>query len=557
MRQLLLLAAAAAAVPPVLCARAPQYARKAMVVAREVHAAEAGAAVLRAGGNAVDAAVTIGFALAVTHPSAGNLGGGGFLLARFADGRATFIDFRERAPLRASRDMYLDDQGGLTAASVTGYLAAGVPGTVRGLEFAHQKYGRKPWAELLRPAVELAESGFEVSFDLARSLRSKCDLLGEFPESRRIFLNGGLYYEPGDRLLQKDLARTLRRIQTEGSKDFYEGETARRLAADMSAHGGLVTLEDLQQYRVEERRPLAGSYRGFGILTAPPPSSGGVGILQMLGILEPTGYEKSGAGSAASLHMLAEAMRRYFADRSEHLGDPDFVNVPVQTLLSPEYIAARRATIDPDKATPSAAIAPGKPGPEQGANTTHYTIADAEGNVVAVTYTLNGGFGSGVTAAGLGFLLNNEMDDFAVKPGRPNMYGVVQGERNAVAPRRHPLSSMAPTIVTRDGRFWFALGSPGGPTIINTVLEVLVNVIDFKMNIQDAVDWPRIHHQWLPDELRLERGRFSPDTIALLEKRGHRIRFSDTQGEVAAVLSEGGWLQGAADGRVESAAIGY
>ncbi len=528
-----------------------------MVSTREVNATDIGVAVLQSGGNAIDAAVAVGFALAVTHPSAGNLGGGGFLLARFADGRSTFLDFRERAPLAASRDMYLDAKGGLTSASLTGYLAAGVPGTVRGLEYAHRKYGRKPWADLLTPAVDLATNGFAVSHGLAHSLRAKCELLDEFPESRRIFLNRGLYYETGDTLVQEDLARTLDRIRRDGAKDFYEGETARLLAADMKGHGGLVTLDDLKQYEVAERVPLSGSYRGFGIITAPPPSSGGIGILQMLAMLEPTGYEKSGAGSAGSVHMLAEAMRRYFADRAEHLGDPDFVRVPVSTLLNPTYIAARRASIDPDRATPSAKVAAGKLGAEESANTTHYTIADAEGNVVAVTYTLNGGFGAGATATGLGFLLNNEMDDFSVKPGKPNMYGVIQGERNAVQPRRHPLSSMAPTIVTRDGRFWFALGSPGGPTIINTVLQVLVNVIDFKMNIQDAVDWPRIHHQWMPDELRLERGRFSPDSIALLEKRGHRVRFVDTQGEVAAVLAEGGWLQGAADSRVESAAKGY
>ncbi|MGH9661163.1 MAG: gamma-glutamyltransferase, partial [Bryobacteraceae bacterium] len=373
----------------------------------------------------------------------------------------------------------------------------------------------------------------------------------------RIFLNGGRrYYAAGDTLVQTDLARTLDRIRRHGAGDFYEGETARLLAADMKAHGGLITLEDLRRYTAVERKPLAGRYRGFDILTAPPPSSGGIGILQMLGVLESSGYEKQGAGSAASLHLMAEAMRRYFADRSEHLGDPEFHRVPVSGLLDRNYIAGLRRSIDPSRATPSASVRPGRPAPAESSETTHYTIVDGEGNVVAVTYTLNGGFGAGVTATGLGFLLNNEMDDFSVKPGEPNMYGVVQGEANAIAPRKHPLSSMTPTIVLRDGGFYLAVGSPGGPTIINTVLQVLVNVLDFRMNVQAAVDWPRIHHQWQPDQLDLEPG-FSPDTVALLKNRGHKIRTRSSQGEVAAILFDGVWLQGAADGRAESSAKGY
>ncbi|MCI0434179.1 MAG: gamma-glutamyltransferase, partial [Gemmatimonadetes bacterium] len=535
----------------------PLRAREAMVVSREPHATDAGIAVLQAGGNAVDAAVAVGFALAVTHPSAGNLGGGGFMLVRFADGRSTFLDFRERAPLAATRDMYIGPDGRVTNESLVGYLASGVPGTVRGLEFAHRKYGRKPWAELLAPAVELASKGFPVSYSLARSLRGKCEVFEQFPDSKRIFLNDGRYYAAGDVLVQSDLARTLERIRRDGAKDFYEGETARLLAADMKAHGGLITLEDLRGYSVVERKPLSGRYRGYDILTAPPPSSGGIGILQMLGVLEGSGYEKHGAGSAAVLHMLAEAMRRYFADRSEHLGDPEFHRVPVSGLLDPKYILGLRRSIDPRRATPSASVRPGRPrAPAESSETTHYTIVDREGNVVAVTYTLNGGYGSGVTATGLGFLLNNEMDDFSAKPGEPNMYGVVQGEANAIAPRKHPLSSMTPTIVLREGRFYLALGSPGGPTIINTVLQVLVNVLDFRMNVQQAVDWPRIHHQWQPDELRLEPG-FSPDTIALLQARGHTIRQVGSQGEVAAVLWDGVWLQGASDGRTDSSAKGY
>jgi gamma-glutamyltranspeptidase/glutathione hydrolase len=526
-----------------------------MVVTVEPHATDIGVKVLKGGGNAIDAAVAVGFALAVTHPSAGNLGGGGFLLARFADGRTTFLDFRERAPASASRDMYLDSSGKATKDSLIGYRASGVPGTVKGLEFAHRKYGRKAWASLVAPATALAAKGFPVSFGLASSLQGS-ERLAQFEESKRIFLKGGRYYEMDDRLIQPELARTLQRIQRQGSRDFYEGETARLLAEDMRAHGGHITQQDLKGYTVVERNPLTGAYRGYEVITAPPPSSGGIGILQMLGVLEGTGYEKSGAGSAASIHTMAEAMRHYFADRSEFLGDPDFVPVPISQLLDPQYIARIRQSIRPDQATASLDIRPGKAGPTESSETTHYTIADSEGNVVAVTYTLNSGFGSGVTAAKLGFLLNNEMDDFAPKPGEANAYGLVQGEANAIQPGKHPLSSMTPTIVVRDGKFYLAAGTPGGPAIINTVLQVIVNVIDFKMNLQRAVDWPRIHHQWLPDELRMEPG-FSPDTIDLLKSRGHNVKMVASQGEVAAILSDGTWLQGAADGRTEGTAKGF
>lgn len=541
--------------PPVW-ARQPVRAHHAMVVTRQPDATEIGLAVLDSGGNAVDAAVAVGFALAVTLPSAGNLGGGGFMLIRFADGRTNFLDFRERAPERASRNMYLGAHGFPTQESMVGYRAVAVPGTARGFEMAHKKYGRKPWGELVRPAVELASNGFRVSFSLARSLRSDCDLLERFADSKRIFLKNGSYLDTGDIFVQPDLARTLERIQKHGAKDFYEGETARLLAADMQEHGGLITTEDLKNYAVTERQPLTGSYHGYTLITAPPPSSGGVGILQMLGVLEGTGYQKSGAGSAASLHFLAETMRRYFADRSEFLGDADFTRVPVAQLLSRPHLASLRKTIDPDRATRSRDVRPEKPLSEEASATTHYSIVDAEGNVVAVTYTLNGSYGSGVTASKLGFLLNNEMDDFAVKPGVANFYGLVQGEANAIQPRKRPLSSMTPTIVLRNSEFYMVLGSPGGPTIINTVLQVLVNVLDFGMNAQEAVDWPRIHHQWMPDRLRMERS-FSPDTIQALRARGHAISIVDSIGEVAAILSDGGWLQGAADGRAEGTAKGY
>jgi gamma-glutamyltranspeptidase/glutathione hydrolase len=556
MRSLPLVALACLAAMPAAASREPVRARKAMVVTREAHATDVGLAVLRSGGNAVDAAVAVGFALAVTHPSAGNIGGGGFMLIRFADGRKTFLDFRERAPASAKRDMYLDEMQNARDWSVLGYLAAGVPGTVKGLEDAHGKYGRKPWAELVSPSVKLAREGFPVTYALARSLRSKCDVFEQYPDSRKIFLNNGLYYDPGDTLVQPELAATLDRVRAAGAKGFYEGETARLLAADMKANGGLITEEDLKKYTVVEREPLLGSYKGYDIITAPPPSSGGVGILQMLGVLEGTGYESTGAGSAQSIHWITEAMRRYFADRSEHMGDPDFHNVPVNHLLSRSYIERLRASISPLNATPSTQVKPARIMATESADTTHYSIVDEEGNAVAVTYTLNGSYGSGVTASGLGFLLNNEMDDFSVKPGEPNMYGVVQGEANAIQPFKHPLSSMTPTIVLKDGQLHLVVGSPGGPTIINTVLLVLLNVLDFRMNAQRAVDFPRFHHQWIPDELRLERD-FSPDTIRLLLGKGHRLRLVPSQGEVSAILWDGVWMQGAADNRTEGTAQGY
>jgi len=553
-RSLALLLTIAAALP--VWAAQPVRARHGMVVTRERHATEIGLQVLKSGGNAVDAAVAVGFALAVTHSSAGNIGGGGFMLIRLADGRSTFIDFRERAPLAASRNMYLDAAGKATNDSVLGYRASGVPGTVRGLEYASKKYGRKPWAELVHPAAELASKGFPLSYAQAQSFRSAARSLSGFPESKRIFLKDGQFYEADEIFVQAELGRTLDRIARLGAADFYDGETARLLAQDIEEHGGLITLDDLKAYTAIERQPLTGSYRGYDILTAPPPSSGGVGILQMLGVLEGTGYEKAGAGSATAVHYMTEAMRRYFADRSEHLGDPDFVKVPLASLLDPGYLRKLRAAIDPEKATPSSEIHAARFTGHESNETTHYSVADSEGNIALVTYTLNGGYGSKVTATGLGFLLNNEMDDFAANPGAPNMFGLIQGEANAIQPRKTPLSCMTPTIVLKDGKPVLALGSPGGPTIINTVLEVMVNTIDFGMNVQDAVNWPRFHHQWMPDELRMEPG-YSPDTIALLQKRGYTVKSVRSQGECAAIAFENGWLAGAPDPRDEGTAEGH
>jgi len=536
--------------------RAPVRARNAMAVSAEPHATRAAVAVLREGGNAVDAAIAAGFALAATHPAAGNIGGGGFMLIRFADGGSAFVDFREKAPGAASSDMYLDSQGNPTDESVAGYRASGVPGTVRGLGLAHEKYGSRPWKRLVEPAVELAKEGFPVSWGLAQAFRHS-SRLPLFAESKRVFLNRARFYEMGDAFRQPDLAATLSRIAENGPAEFYEGRTARLIAEDMKRNGGLITLEDLAAYEAVERTPVKGSYRGYGVLSAPPPSSGGAGIVQMLNMLEGSGYAGSGAGSAAAIHYAAEVMRRYFADRSEYFGDPDYAHVPLEKLLDKDYARKRRGTIRADRATPSDEIGPGDlPGPEA-EHTTHYSVVDTEGNAVSVTYTLNGLFGSGVTVKDAGFLLNNEMDDFTAKPGEPNMYGLLQSERNAIEPGKRPLSAMTPTIVTRGGELFMVLGSPGGPTIINTVLQVILNVVDFGMNLQQAADFPRFHHQWMPDRLRMESHGFSPDTVKLLKQKGHRIRFVESMGRVMAIQAEDGWLLGAAGSRSEGLAEGF
>jgi gamma-glutamyltranspeptidase/glutathione hydrolase len=543
-------------------AREPVYGRKGMVVAQEELATDVGVAVLRSGGNAVDAAVAVGFALAVTHPSAGNIGGGGFMLIRMADGRTTFIDFREKAPSKASHNMYLDGSGKMTQESVVGWRSVGVPGTVRGLELAHKKYGHQPWVELVKPAVNLATNGFSVSHDQEYSWKNKYSeaRLSQFPDSKRIFLKGGAYYGWQETFRQPELARTLDRIARLGASEFYDGETAHLVAAAMKEHGGLITLADLHDYQAVERTPLEGDYKGYHIITSPPPSSGGVGLLQMLAMLSTTGYEKTGAGSAGTYHYLAEVMRRYFADRNDSLGDPDFVKNQISSLLDPSYVQIRRATIDPEHATPSDLVNPGFPAGNEGTNTTHYSIVDEKGNAVAVTYTLNLPYGSGVAVPGAGFLLNDEMDDFAAKPGAPNAFRLVQGERNAIAPGKRPLSSMTPTIILKDGKLFLVLGAPGGPTIVTAVLQVIVNVIDFGMNIQDAIDFPRIHHQWKPDQLDVDRG-VSPDTIALLKHMGYQVDESHrgVLGYVEAILISDGSLQGGYDGRGSgsSKAAGY
>jgi gamma-glutamyltranspeptidase/glutathione hydrolase len=543
---------------PVSANRQPVRARHGMVVAMESIAADVGVAVLQQGGNAIDAAVAVGFALAVTHPFAGNIGGGGYMLIRLADGRSTFIDFRERAPEKASHDMYLDAQGAPTRDSIEGWRSSGVPGTVRGFEVAVSKYGKRTWAQNVAPAVELASKGFTVSYALAEGLKGSRALAAS-PESKRIFQRGGHFYEMGETLRQPELAQTLERIEKNGPHEFYDGETAKRFAAEMASHGGIVTLDDLRHYKAIERTPLTGEYKGYTIVTAPPSSSGGIALLEMLGILDGTGYEKGGAGSASSIHYLAEAMRRAYADRNEYVGDPDFVRIPIAGMLDRGYLSRLRGSIDAERATPSSQVRPGQPSGTERMETTHYSVVDADGNAVAVTYTLNGGYGNGITVPGLGFLLNNEMDDFAAKPGTPNMFGLVQGEANAIQPGKRPLSSMTPTIVVRDGKLFMTVGAPGGSRISTAVLQVILNVIDFGMNVQDAVDAPRVHHQWLPDRLSLERG-ISPDTVALLKGRGYDVDYAPgvVLAQVAAILSDGGWLQGASDGRSAAGkAVGY
>jgi gamma-glutamyltranspeptidase / glutathione hydrolase len=538
-------------------AKPPVRAKHAMVAAQEGLATDVGVAILKSGGNAIDAAVAVGFALAVTHPFAGNIGGGGFMTIRLADGRTTFIDFRERAPGKASRDMYLDASGKPTRDSIEGWRSSGVPGSVRGFELALSKYGHKKWGDVMAPAIELASKGFPVSYSLAESLKGSRSL-GRSPESKLIYQKDGAFYDVDETIKLPDLAATLTRISKNGAKEFYEGETAQKFAAEMAKNGGLITLADLKDYQAVERKPLLGKYKNYEIITAPPPSSGGIGMLQILGMLEGSGYEKTGFGSAASISYVAEAMQRFYADRSEYFGDPDFFKVPIVGLLDPAYIKKRAATINRDRATPSDDVKPGKPAGSEGTETTHYSVVDAEGNAVAVTYTLNGGYGNGITVPGLGFLLNNEMDDFAAKAGAANMFGLVQGEGNTIRPGKRPLSAMTPSIILRDGKLFMTVGAPGGSRIITAVTEVFLNVADFGMNAQDAVDAPRFHHQWQPDILYLEKG-FSPDTVDLLKQRGFKVDYAPgvVVARVEAIVIDGGWLQGGSDGRAVGKAAGY
>jgi gamma-glutamyltranspeptidase/glutathione hydrolase len=494
-----------------------------MVVSSQHEASEVGAAILRQGGNAIDAAVAVGFALAVTHPCCGNLGGGGFMVIHLADGRDRFINFRERAPLAARKDMFLDAQGHAVAdLSLNGYLGVGTPGTVLGLETARQQYGTLSLETLLAPAIRLAQEGFTLEQGDVDVLAEGTAAFRQQPNVSAIFLHGAEPLRVGDRLVQSDLARTLRTLSEGGIDAFYRGPIARAVVDASSAHGGLLTLADFAGYTVTQSSPLSCRYRGYTILSAPPPSSGGVTLCEMLRILEAYPLQRYGYHSSASLHALTEAMRYAYRDRNNFLGDPDFVNNPIDRLLSEQHVQQVRSRIHAGRAGHSA-----HPGAMATANehaqTTHYSVADRAGNAVAVTYTINDTFGAKVIAGDTGFLLNDEMDDFTARPGAPNLYGLVQGEANAIAPGKRPLSSMTPTIVLRGAQPVLVLGVPGGSRIITTVLQVIVNVIDNGMTLAEAVDAPRIHHQWLPDTLAGERFAFSADTAAALARMGYHL----------------------------------
>ena len=562
---LLIVVFISSSVAPV-AAREPVRARHGMVASTNEVASRVGVEIMKRGGNAVDAAIGVAFALAVTHPAAGNLGGGGFMMIRLKNGRTTAIDYREMAPAAAHRDVYLDKKGNLIegeGGSLVGYRAAGVPGTVRGMELALKKYGsgKLTWSQLIEPARQLAANGFNVTYSLARSLRGNREYLSQYPETKRVYLRNGKFYDEGELFRQPELAATFARLQRFGPNEFYEGETARMIAADMKQHKGLMTLEDLRGYVAKERTPLRGSYRGHEIISMPPPSSGGAVLIEMLNILEGFDLSKLEASSSDRYHLMAEAMRRAFADRAEYMGDSDFVKVPVAGMIDKDYAKRLRSTINTDRASTSAEVRAGRPAGYESEETTHFTVVDAEGNAVANTYTLNNSYGSAAMAKGTGLLLNDEMDDFAAKPGTPNLYGLIQGERNAVAPKKRPLSAMTPTIVLRkDGSFWFTVGSPGGPTIINTVLCVITNVIDYDMNIQQAIDAPRIHHQWLPDELVGEPSGFSSDTQRALTSRGHTLGKLRYLGDAEGIMIEEktGVRLGATDPRrSDGLAVGY
>lgn len=581
-----MLATLAALTPAALTGqRTSVEARNGMVVSVHELASRSGLEILQRGGNAVDAAVATAFTLGVVYPWAGPLGGGGFMLIHLADGRTIAIDYRETAPAAATRDLFLAADGGVLPAgpgsSTLGWRASGVPGNVAGFAHAHAHYGsgRISWAEVIEPARRLAADGHAVTAFSSSRLRTQRSKLDAFAESRRIFLSPAALGETPGPWPQPELAATLARLQREGPRDFYEGETAHRIAAAMAANDGLITLEDLRNYRVAERVPLRGRYRGYEILTMPPPSSGGIALLQMLGMLEAYDVAALGHHSAAKYHLFVEVMKRAYRDRAEYLGDPDFVRVPVQALLAPDYLRQRMNDFSPDRATPAAEVAPGL-GPRAGAatrtestETTHFSVIDAEGNAVANTFTINGGFGSGVTIPGTGVLMNNQMDDFTSKPGVPNLYGLLQGEANAIAPGKRPLSSMTPAIVLRDGRPFLITGAPGGATIINAVLQVITNVIDHRMPVAQAVAEPRIHHQWMPDVINHDPYGLSTDTAELLRARGHRLALRnlyETEGPVLPlelypndtmtilVDPASGVRHGAADSRKpDAAAVGY
>jgi gamma-glutamyltranspeptidase / glutathione hydrolase len=578
---LLLLAALLANAAPFFGAPIrPVHAPHAVVASVHELASRAGVEMMQAGGNAVDASVATGFALAVVHPQAGNLGGGGFMLIRMADGKTHFIDYREKASAAATANMYLDAEGNVIEdASVVGYKAIAVPGSVAGMVYALKKYGKLPLGRVMAPAIKLARDGYPLAWEDAQDFRDD-QHLAQFPESRHIFQRDGNYYKAGEIFRQLELARTLERIAA-NPDDFYRGQIAKELAAAIQKGGGLVTATDFSHYEVKEREPVRGTYRGYEVISAPPPSSGGIALLEILNILEGYDLARLGNRSAQAMHLTLEAFRRAYLDRAEFLGDPDFTTIPVAQLIDKRYGAAWRESIDPVHASPSkdlrrpeifsqleqyAALRPQPVAVREPQHTTHYSVVDPEGDAVAVTTTLNDSFGSRVTAGGLGFLLNDEMDDFAAKQGVPNLYGLIQGPANAIGPGKRPLSSMTPTIVLKDGKLFLVLGSPGGARIISTVANMLMGVVDYGMNIQEAVNAPRFHHQWLPDVVSLEQG-FSPDTVRRLEQMGHKIEFGIEEsgtwepywsdGECIAIDLKTGERLGASDGRNNGKAVGF
>ncbi len=538
----------------------PVFAENGMVATQEAVATRIGVDILKRGGNAVDAAVAVGFALAVTLPRAGNLGGGGFMLVHQASSGKTFaIDYRETAPEAATENLYLDADGRVNKKRKRfSHQSVGVPGTVAGLVLAAEKFGNLPLAELITPAIQLARNGIKVTPDLAGSIKARRKRLRRHPSTAAVFLHpDGSPYRSGELLRQMDLASSLALIAKRGASAFYRGSIARHITTEMVAHNGLITARDLRTYRAKLRKPVVGSYRGYQIVSMPPPSSGGVHLIEMLNILESYPIEFLGHNSADTIHLMVEAMKRAYADRSKHLGDADFWPVPVTGLISKDYAASLRSGIDMERATPSMDIAPGQPQKYESNQTTHFSIMDAQGNAVSNTYTLNFSFGSGIMAPGTGILLNNEMDDFSAKPGEANAYGLIGAKANAIAPKKRPLSSMTPTLVFKNGQPFLATGSPGGSRIITTVLQVIMNVIDHKMNIAEAVSAPRIHHQWLPDEIRTEDG-ISHDTANVLRQRGHRLRKKSVMGSANSVMRVDAGFLGSADPRRRGAlALGY
>ncbi|MEP2706607.1 MAG: gamma-glutamyltransferase [Roseibium sp.] len=535
----------------------PVTAQNGMVASQEAVATQVGVDILKKGGNAVDAAIATGFALAVTLPRAGNLGGGGFMMIHKADtGETDALDYREIAPAAATRDMFLGDDGEPdNQKSRFSGLAIGVPGTVAGFASAYFKYGsgKIPWGDLVAPAIALAKNGIEITPDLAASLAARSERLGKDPASAAIFYKAGLTpYQPGETLIQADLAKTLQMIADQGPAGFYEGEIAKQIATTVQAAGGGMTVEDLANYKPVWRAPVTGNYRGYEIASMPPPSSGGVHIVQILNMLEAYPLEEYGLNSADTIHVMAEAKRRAYADRSKYLGDPDYSEVPVKGLTHPDYAKELAQSISMSTATPSTEIAPGNPIPYESNETTHFSVVDKDGNAVSNTYTLNFSYGVGLTADGTGVLLNNELDDFSAKPGSANAYGLIGGVANAVEGGKRPLSSMSPTLVFKDGDLSMVTGSPGGSRIITTTLQIILNVVDHKMNIAEATAAPRVHHQWFPDEIRIEEG-LSPDTIDLLEARGHKVTVKNAMGSTQSIMKVDGVLAGASDQRRQGA----